>query len=231
MAACANLTNLKRLAASDLNSDGFAEIIVTEGSQASIVDIKSNSIGVLTNSFFEVAAGDLNSDGPNELIFGLESSPGIAIFGGTPASFSGPALRTSIAIADLNSDGSADIVVGGSGDPAVSVLSGINQAELFTLPRSAICNPRSIEIAAGYIDSDGQADLVVASSTDNALAVLTNQSGGSFQLAPIIDNTFAGSNVAIAQGNLNPDRSTKLTLTSIPSGPLVIGNFVTVKLS
>ncbi len=47
----ANLTNLKRLAASDLNSDGFAEIIVTEGSQASIVDIKSNSIGVLTNSF------------------------------------------------------------------------------------------------------------------------------------------------------------------------------------
>ncbi len=71
--------------------------------------------------------------------------------------------------------------------------------------------------------------MVVASSTDNALAVLTNQSGGSFQLAPIIDNTFAGSNVAIAQGNLNPDRSTKLTLTSIPSGPLVIGNFVTVE--
>ncbi|MGE3466251.1 MAG: FG-GAP-like repeat-containing protein, partial [Pyrinomonadaceae bacterium] len=144
-----------RVAAGDVNGDGFADIITgpAAGVQGGHVKVFDGTTGSEIRSFFAfdpsftggifVGGGDVNNDAIDDIVVGGDegaaqhvkvfngSNPGSVLhsFFAYGAGFQG---GVRVAAGDVNADGSADIITGagpGAG-PHVKVFSGLNGAEI-----------------------------------------------------------------------------------------------------
>jgi hypothetical protein len=142
-----------RVAAGDVNADGFAEIVAGSGPGASTVAVINGLDGSLARTFeayptFDggvyVAAGDVTGDGFADIVTGADAGggPHVRVFDGRSGgevwsffAFDG-AFRGGVRVAagDVTDDGRADIIVGAGpgGLPEVRVFDGATGARLST---------------------------------------------------------------------------------------------------
>jgi hypothetical protein len=142
-----------RVAAGDVNGDGFADIVTGAGAGGSAhVKVFDGSSGSELSSFLAygaghsggvyVAAGDINNDGRADLITGADAGVAshVKVFDGVTGSevrsfFAyGPSMLGGVRVAagDINGDGFADIITGAgqNGGGHVKVFDGSTGAEI-----------------------------------------------------------------------------------------------------
>ncbi len=150
------VSNGVRVASGDLDGDGLADIIATNGLTSEVRTFhgdgtaftgaiaKFNAFGKLPRGGLFAAAGDLDADGRDDLLFSPATSVSevrsflTTVFTANPVRTFTPfpgLLGTRLAITDVNSDGIADIVAaqGPSRTPAVSIFNGSNNVELLKI--------------------------------------------------------------------------------------------------
>ncbi|MFN7141196.1 MAG: FG-GAP repeat domain-containing protein, partial [Limisphaerales bacterium] len=128
------VTNSFNLVATDLNGDGFNDVVVKASLWAAVLlGNGDGTLGVPTNYFVNgiLASGDFNSDGKPDLIAPAQSSNDIRIlFGNGDGSFApfqavGTVLQGhSIDVGDFDRDGNQDILVGSQGVGVSAILHG-----------------------------------------------------------------------------------------------------------
>ena len=141
------------VAVADLNGDGTPDLVVTNGSSATVsVLLNTTPVGATTLSF---AA-------EQEFITG--SNP------------------QSVSVADLNGDGTPDLAVANTGDGTVSVLLNTTAPGATTFTFAARqdfttgAGPFFVWVAD--VNGDGNGDLAVANSNDGTVSVLLNTTTG-----------------------------------------------------
>lgn len=182
--------------ASDLDSDGDLDLIVSNSDSASLSLLKNNGDGTFaakvdyaTNTYpGPVFASDLDGDGDFDIAVGSDSDPysqdPVSIFknngDGTFAAKvdypTGGYNPWSIFVSDLDGDGDGDLAV--ANRATVAILK--NNGDGTFAPKveyEAGSYPRSI--FAADLDGDGDQDLAVANTFDN-ISILRNNGDGTF---------------------------------------------------
>jgi hypothetical protein len=132
-----------RVAAGDVDGDGYSDIIATTGA--------GTAVRARVFSGKELAV--------NKKVLGL---PGI-LGNGKLAPLGTLTSGAYITAADLNGDGKADLIVGaGKGASTVTVINGLDGSVLksFTALDAALTG--GVRVATGDVNGDGQADIIVA---------------------------------------------------------------------
>jgi hypothetical protein len=176
-----------RVAAGDINNDGFADIITGAGDAGNgHVKVFDGSTGSELRSFFAyagytggvyVAGGDVNNDGRADLITGTDSgfSPHVKVFDGLTGSeirsfFAFGATFTGgvrVAAGDVNGDGFADIIAGAGqgGGGQVKVFDGSTGLEIRNFLAYGTGYPLGVFVASTDVvmpEPSGAALVVVA---------------------------------------------------------------------
>jgi hypothetical protein len=185
-----------RIAAADVNGDGFADIVAALPGANAFVWYENGSGGAtFTQRIIDpsrpganaVAATDIDGDGDTDIIAGTRGAGAVLIYqnlGGAPPTFNTITATTSaidaldVAVADINGDGDRDILAAdNSGDRAWWFESDGAATPAFTqrLITSTIDGP--FGVAGADIDRDGDTDVVTASFNDDAIVWHENLGG------------------------------------------------------
>ncbi|HET7371133.1 MAG TPA: FG-GAP-like repeat-containing protein [Gammaproteobacteria bacterium] len=192
------------LAASDLNSDGWTDIVTGndtysadqvsvlmnqgDGTFAAPVDYSTPSGYALT-----VALADVTSDGRPDVVVGASAGSVYVIpgFGDGSLDTSGiQSLDTTVyynvgvLVADIGGDSYPDLLVaskatsrGTATTDAVAIFSGAADGKFTTTPNQSIAVNKSPAIATADVNEDGVPDVVVVSEEQDTVQVLLNNSG------------------------------------------------------
>lgn len=184
--------NPAQLVLTDLDADGFSDLVVTSRS-GHVSVLRGNGVSFDARQDYRVGANpqatavhDLNGDGLLDLIVANHDSNSLSILLGEgdgafgarrdlPAGV-GP---NAVAVADFDADGIADIAVTSVGSHTLSVFLGdINSS--FTRRLVFETGPRPGSVAVADFNADGLPDLVVSGTGSASIGVFLGTADGSF---------------------------------------------------
>ncbi len=212
------------LTASDLNHDGFPDLIATTRNYpypAPTINVYLNDgkgtfaapIPYLPAYFAtQIAVGDVDLDGNPDLVVPADGGVSLLLGKGDGTFRADSLLQTAIGggtvrIADLNSDGFPDLVITGGIDTAaptiilkrVSVLLGNGDGTFNSLPDFQPRTPLS-DLVVGDFNQDGIPDLAISSQTAQSVSIFYGNGDGTFG-TPTVYPAGAGATLAIADVN------------------------------
>ncbi len=231
-----------RVAAGDVNGDGFYDIVTSTGSSSTPnVKVFNGTNGSLLQSFLAydvayssgvyVAAGDVNGDGISDIVTGTDAggTPQVKVFDGTNQSilysffaydvgFTG---GVRVAAGDVNGDGRADIITspGPGAASNVKVFSGMNGSLLSSFFAFNVAFTGGVFVAAGDVNGDGKSDIIAGADAGSGPQV--NVFNGTNQAT--LYSFFAydagfGGGVRVAAGDVNGDGSADIITSPGSSG-------------
>jgi hypothetical protein len=230
------------LAAADLNRDGNADLVLTDGTSLEVFfgnarrpwQRRADVTTKLTAKCSEIAIADLNHDGKQDLVLAdhdrydvtvllghgdgrFDSSPGspfLARVGTRPHTHG-------LVIADVNRDDHLDIVTANNNDGDVSLLLGDGRGAFARAPRSPFpCGRGPYPFAATDLNGDGYADVLIPNSTLDlkTLNILLGNAQGELLPAAGSPLTCEASVWYVAAGDLNGDRRPDVVATHTEGG-------------
>lgn len=233
------------VAVGDFNSDGHADLTVTNGMSNSLsvllgngdgtfqlhVDYETADLDVQTASDpSSVVVGDVNNDGKPDLavVNPYHNSVSVLLGNGNGtfqthveyATGTGPA---SIVVGDFNGDSQTDLAVTNYYDNSVSVLLGNGDGTLQG-PPSYETGADPISMAAADFNGDGNSDLVTTNVMANSVSVLLGNRDGSFKLHADYATGNYPTSVAIADFNGDGRADLAVTNATDSSVSLLLGN-------
>ena len=235
-----------RVAAGDINGDGFDDIITGAGAGGGPhVKVFDGASGNTLGSFFaydaafsggvQVASGDVNGDGFDDIITGAGAGggPHVKVFSGADNSvlssffaFS-PGFKGGVHVAagDVSGDGQADIIVGAgaSGGPHVKVFSGATGAELFNFLAYSPNFLGGVRVAAGDVNGDGTPEIITAAGPGGGphVKVFSGRTAELTSSFAAYHPAFRGG-VFVAAGDVDGDgRADIVTSAGLGGGPHV----------
>lgn len=215
------------LAVGDLDGDGAADLVVTEGVGSLVAAWRGRGDGTFADATtipvheypFALTLADFDGDGRTDAAVGYGAfsggtGNGLAILHGNgDGTF---ALRGEVRLnpvpadlsaRDLDGDGDLDLVVGYSdASGAVSVLGGRGDGTFLPPVDVLTAGVGSSSVALADLDGDGSADLAVGNQVSNSLSVLLGRGDGTFGPAALFPT--GAYPVGLATGDINRDGRT-----------------------
>ena len=233
------------VAATDVNGDGYVDLISA--------NINDNTLTVLTNNGSGgfgfsatlpvgngpscVVAADLTGAGKLDLISANSHDNTLTVYtnNGSGGFGSNATLTVGngpycVAVADVNGDGKLDLIsanYGGGNGNTLTVLTN-NGSGGFGSNATLTVGTGPLWVVAADVNGDGKPDLISANFSGNSWTVLTNNGSGGFVFSATIPDPVAGYTVAntFAVGDFNGDG--KLELICGLGGPSCAGGDVLV---
>lgn len=187
-------TDVLSVAASDLNGDGFLDLVTADRDGNAVGIAINNGTGVFRqmqtlrggNGPYGVSIGDFNGDLLDDIIVANFYGSSVSVYinaGGlrfeAPTTYSVGSTPFDITLGDVNNDARLDAVVANSGTDKISVLIGNGDGTFRTAVHYSVgLQPR--QVALGDLDKDGDVDLVSSNTGGNSLTMLRNNGSGVF---------------------------------------------------
>lgn len=229
MAYSESFTGGVRVAAGDVNNDGFDDIITSPGPGGGphVRVFSGNGGGEITGfmaydpSFtggVYVASGYINDDGSADIITGADSGggPHVRVFSGSgggeilgfmaySTSFTG---GVRVASTDVNGDGVDDVITGpgAGGGPHVRVFSGNGGDEIMGFMAYDQGFTGGVFVASGYLNGDAQGDIVTGPGAGGGphVRAFSGSGGGELKSFFAYDPSFSGG-VRVASNDIDGD--------------------------
>jgi hypothetical protein len=179
----------------DINGDGFPDIIAANGSDGSVSILLNNGDGTFAAPVsysagtyaVTAAAADLNGDGQPDLAVTDAGTNSVQVLlndghggFGAPLSQSVGAHPVALVLTDIDGDGKIDVLVADRDDNTVGILLGHGDGSF----KSAVFIHTGAQpgwLAAQDLTGDGRPDLVTDNYSDGSVSLFTNAGRGKFE--------------------------------------------------
>lgn len=183
--------------ASDLDNDGYNDVIVANYDSDNISILMNNGDGTfqsqinyaVVSSPISVFSADIDGDGDNDIaVAGYESGPNnVSILLNTgdgsfqaPVKYSTGSSAVSVFLIDIDSDNDNDLIVTNGGSNNVSIF--INSGEgTYSSPTNYSVGSFPKSVYSIDLDNDNDNDLAVANYDSDNISLLMNNGDGTFQ--------------------------------------------------
>ena len=232
----AGLKGFQATGATDLNTDGFFDLVMADTDSSDVVvktadgaggwnaDVTYSPTGVPIGMTF----GDLNKDGRPDLFVTLSTGGvdvllrGAANFGAA-VNYAGGSATAGITAGDFNKDGTVDVVAVDLGGDRVGILLG-NAAGSLGAAAFYSVGTAPVGITSADFNHDGNLDIAVTNSGDNNISIRLGDGAGGFGA----ETTFNVGTlpVGITTGDFNRDGDADLSAANFTSGTVsvLLGN-------
>jgi hypothetical protein len=219
------------IVAGDFNGDGVTDLVVLDGTDATLRVYLGDGHGGFTPTPTSVSAGnapsgltvaDVNGDGKLDLLVGNSAGDVLALLGngdGTFQPYRRIDQRMTLAVGDLSGAGHEDFVIANQAMDRVTVQDSQSSSSSFTQDRGdGIRDPGQVKLAD--LNGDGIPDLIVVNGGGNNVLVYPGLPGGQFGPAR---SFFAGTNPAgVTVSDLNGDGRRDLVIANEGSNDVSI---------
>jgi hypothetical protein len=214
------------VAVEDFNSDGSADVAVTNNRDNTVSVLLGNGDGTFQpqvnyavgNQPSSIATADFNGDGRTDLVVSNLSDNTVSVLLGNgdgtfqlPVTYATGNYPVGLAVGDFNGDGNADLAVANGNDSTVSVLLGNGDGTFQSQVTYATGNFPFGAVVSDF-NGDGKADLATPDFVANTVSVLLGNGDGTF----LSQRGYAVGSlpVGIAVGDFNGDGLSDVATTS-----------------